>query len=39
MLIKRGRTDTTVAEGTGRPNSAVVPENIKKKLTKFPFSR
>lgn len=28
--FKRGRTDTNDAERSGRPNSAVVPENIKK---------
>lgn len=28
--LKRGRTDTNDAERPGRPNSAVVPENIKK---------
>ena len=28
--FKRGRTNTGDAEGSRRPNSAVVPENIKK---------
>ena len=28
--FKRGRTDTNDAERSGRPNSAVVPENTKK---------
>ena len=32
--FKRSQTDTIDAEGSGRPNSAVVPENIKK-LHKF----
>ena len=32
--FKRGRTDTNNAERSGRPNSAVVPENTKK-LHKF----
>ena len=27
--FKRGCTDTNVAEHSGRPNSAVVPENTK----------
>ncbi|GFW59442.1 hypothetical protein TNCV_1508871 [Trichonephila clavipes] len=28
--FKRGRTDTNDTERSGRPNSAVIPENIKK---------
>ncbi|GFX87460.1 hypothetical protein TNCV_1329951 [Trichonephila clavipes] len=33
--LKRCRTDTNVTERSGRPNSAVVPENIKKKVYKI----
>lgn len=30
--FKRGRTDTSDAERSGRPNDAVIPENVEKTL-------